>query len=405
MANKENTEVIKHSASIQITNKINLLQRQAWNILLANAYYDLPRKDTYTIEVQELTKVLQFDSKNDKYLKEALKALVSCIVEWNVFEKDKQVEWGATALLSYCSIKDGICTYRYDSFVREQLYNPSIYARISLLIQNKFKSKHSLALYELCIDYLGAKREEAETPFLELNKFKKLMGLKETEYPDFEKLNLWVIKVAITEINTVSDITIRVEYQKARRRVIGIKFHITLKMGKYINPDLQLPLIPNFPPPESKLIEAPKIKKSHHSDDMEKLSTDQKKAFKQLLDIGISKAVIQNLIKTYPLENLKKQIEWLEYREPKDPAALLIRAIKEEWAMPKELKKAEDEKNEKIKIEKMVQLAENANYIIFPDGKKYKILSVLQDSGFIEILKDDKKVMVRPQIAFECSFA
>lgn len=33
MENREPTEVIKHSASIQITNKINLLQRQAWNIV------------------------------------------------------------------------------------------------------------------------------------------------------------------------------------------------------------------------------------------------------------------------------------------------------------------------------------------------------------------------------------
>jgi hypothetical protein len=30
-------EVIKHSAAVQIQNNITLLQRRAWNVLLANA--------------------------------------------------------------------------------------------------------------------------------------------------------------------------------------------------------------------------------------------------------------------------------------------------------------------------------------------------------------------------------
>jgi hypothetical protein len=38
----DKTEVIKHSAAIQIQNSISLLQRRAWNILLANAYEELP---------------------------------------------------------------------------------------------------------------------------------------------------------------------------------------------------------------------------------------------------------------------------------------------------------------------------------------------------------------------------
>jgi len=35
-------DVIKHSAAIQIQNNVTLLQRRAWNVLLANAYDELP---------------------------------------------------------------------------------------------------------------------------------------------------------------------------------------------------------------------------------------------------------------------------------------------------------------------------------------------------------------------------
>ena len=35
-------EVIKASPAIQIQSRISLLQRRAWNVLLANAYNELP---------------------------------------------------------------------------------------------------------------------------------------------------------------------------------------------------------------------------------------------------------------------------------------------------------------------------------------------------------------------------
>ena len=81
---KDKDEVVKHSAAIHIQNNITLLQRRAWNVLLANAYDALPFEEKYGIHVVDLTKKLEFDSKNDEYLKEALEALVGCKVKWNV---------------------------------------------------------------------------------------------------------------------------------------------------------------------------------------------------------------------------------------------------------------------------------------------------------------------------------
>src|SRR2546428_3376193 len=95
---KDTQEVVKHSAAIQIHNNITLLQRRAWNVLLANAYDELPTEEEHHVRVQNLTKALEFYSKNDDYLKEALKALVTCSVEWNILNKDRKAEWGVSAL-------------------------------------------------------------------------------------------------------------------------------------------------------------------------------------------------------------------------------------------------------------------------------------------------------------------
>jgi hypothetical protein len=136
-----------------------------------------------------LTKKLEFDSKNDDYLKEALEALVGCKVKWNVLDKDNKWEWGVTTLLAHATIKDGLCTYSYSPPLRERLHNPNIYARISLSMQNKFDSKHALALWELCLDSLDRPKQYGETPWIPLETFRELMGIAEEMYPEFKKLN------------------------------------------------------------------------------------------------------------------------------------------------------------------------------------------------------------------------
>src|SRR5690349_9198585 len=53
---KNKKEVIKHSAAIQSENRFGLLERRAWNWLLANAYDELPTAETHSITVADLMK-------------------------------------------------------------------------------------------------------------------------------------------------------------------------------------------------------------------------------------------------------------------------------------------------------------------------------------------------------------
>jgi hypothetical protein len=220
-------EVIKHSATIHIQNNITLLQRRAWNVLLANAYDELPFQERHRMRIQELMRTLEFDSKNEDYLKEALEALVSCKVKWNILDKDGEYEWGVTTLLAEAKIKNGVCSYAYGPTLRERLHNPRMYARISLSMQNKFDSKHAQALWELCTDYLNEVRHQGETPFIGLEDFKGLLGIGRDGYGgEFKILNRDVIKPSIEEINTVTDFDVKAEYKREKRRVAAVKFRV-----------------------------------------------------------------------------------------------------------------------------------------------------------------------------------
>ena len=220
-------EFIKASPAIQVQSKMTLLQRRAWNVLLANAYDDLPNTDIYRVSVAELAAKLGFNSKNENYLQEILEALVDCKVKWNVLDKDKEEEWGIAVLLASADIKNGVCTYGFAPHLRLKLHNPRIYAKLNLRLQNRFKSQYALVLWEVCFDYFDTDRDQGETPFIPLETFRELLGIESDEYPAFSIFNRAVIKPALKEINDLTSYHIAVEQKRIGRRIAELKFRIT----------------------------------------------------------------------------------------------------------------------------------------------------------------------------------
>lgn len=225
-----NKEIIKHSAAVQISNYTTLLQRRTWNVLLGNAYWDLPTKDRYSIAVRDLMGLLDLEeSHNDKHIKDLCLGLINIVVQWNILKKDNKIEWGASGLLASAKIENGVLTYSYSSELRERLYSPEMYARINLKLQNKFNSKYSLAIYELCIDYFMEKIRRGETPWININVFRFMMGLSNETYSRFKDFSLRIIKPSIKEINEKSDLDVEVEFKREKRKIVALKFVIKPK--------------------------------------------------------------------------------------------------------------------------------------------------------------------------------
>ena len=241
-------EVIKASPAIQIQSRISLLQRRAWNVLLANAYNELPDKEVHSVSVVELAAKLGFGDGNREYLKEMLRSLRSCEVEWNLLNKDNKQEWGVAGLLAEVRIVDGMCFYQFPHTLRLKLYNPRVYAKLNLRLQNQFSSRYTLILWEICFDYFDTGRDQGETPFIPLGTFRELMGLQADEYTTFKSLNQWVIKPAIKEINDLTNYHVEVEQKRIGRRIGELKFRITrakhIPIQESLFPDIEnLPLV------------------------------------------------------------------------------------------------------------------------------------------------------------------
>ena len=248
-------QLIKASPAIQIQGKMTHLQRRAWNVLLANAYNELPDKEIHSVGMPELSAKLGFGDGNQGYLKEVVKSLVDFTVEWNILGKDKEQEWGVAALLASADIKNGICTYAFAPHLRPKLYNPRIYTKLNLRLQNEFKGQYALILWEVCFDYFDTDRGQGETPFIPLGIFRELMGIEADEYSGFPFLNRDVIKPALKEINTLTNYHVEVEYKRIARKVAELKFRIQrvrqLPVQESLFPDIE-----NLPSVAIELVQA-----------------------------------------------------------------------------------------------------------------------------------------------------
>ena len=322
-------ELIKASPAIQIQSKMTLLQRRVWNVLLANAYDELPNTDIYRVSVAELAAKLGFNSKNEHYLKEILEALVDYKVKWNLLDKDKEEEWGVAVLLASADIKNGICTYGFAPHLRLKLHNPRIYAKLNLRLQNRFKSQYALVLWEVCFDYFDADRDQGETPFILIQTFKELLGLGKDDYPIFSEFNRSVIKPAIKEINDLTDYLVEVEQKRIGRRIGELKFRIS-KVKQIPIQESLFPDIDNLPPIALELVQA---------------AIDRKVALK-IADCEWDFINPQKLPPpgTYPnfLAYIAEKIEMsLHAADVKNRSGFIIEAIRENYQDPKVQKERE----------------------------------------------------------------
>lgn len=222
-----------HGPTIQVANKLSLVQHKAWLVLLRNAYQEIPNQPAqkHKIPLSELAMYLGCPNNGgDGHLREMLNGLVDAKVSWDILSKDGAGERGMASMLAGLMVKDGVVEYDYSEFLREKFYNPKMFALLNLQILNLFSSKYSMIIYNICNGCIAASR----TPVMGLAEFRELMGLEKSEYPTFKSLNRRVIKGPVAEINRLSDISVTTEYTKDKRKVTGIRFIIRK------NPQLKL---------------------------------------------------------------------------------------------------------------------------------------------------------------------
>ncbi len=217
-------ELKKHAAIIHCTNNLSLLQRKISNALLYHAYDELISREEHEISVKELCQLIAYQGNNHAVIRDALRGLLATVIEWNVVNDVTGVEdWTASSILASVSLQGPKCFYAYSPRMKQLLHSPSMFGRINLFIQSRFRSGYGLALYENCIRYRGL----GVTKWFDMTVFRKLMGVPADKYTVFRDFKRRVLDKSIEEVNTYSDLVIEPEYAREGRLVKQLRF--TLK--------------------------------------------------------------------------------------------------------------------------------------------------------------------------------
>src|SRR5262249_36625996 len=126
-------EIKKHIAILHCANTLSLLQRKISNALLYHAYPELMAKQEHQITVKTLCRIINYNGNNHAAIKEAIRGLITTLIEWNVFDELGEEDWTASTILASVRLKGPNCIYAYSPRMKELLYSPAIYGKVNLI--------------------------------------------------------------------------------------------------------------------------------------------------------------------------------------------------------------------------------------------------------------------------------
>lgn len=225
-----------HSAGVHIEHKMTAVQRKAWFFMLYNAVQASDEQDIYEVRIKDLADAIGCQATNLKRIKESLEGMVGITVKWDIFGKVREHDttdqkiWGVSALLADCEVfpNSGICEYSFSAKLKRRFLKPSMFVKLNLLVTRRFKSKNSIALYCMALDYLIIAKNHGKK-LLSVEEMRQLLGIPENKYQRVVDLHKHVLKKAVEDINEKSDMQMTLTPQKKGRKIVGFYVEMSIK--------------------------------------------------------------------------------------------------------------------------------------------------------------------------------
>ncbi len=233
-------------AIVPKSHKITSLGRKSYNVLLHEAQAQGLDKAVFQAPLERIIRGIDFDSNDQALIKQHLRAMVSTTVEWQSPTTGEGSSWNVSGLLAHARLSkvrgQVWVEWSYAVNLKQELLEPTVFARLSLEILSQLRSHAGIALYEICSRYkdIGRTSRQAWSWWRPV-----LSGRPETdktarlEYRIFKRDTL---KPAVAEVNAVTDLEIELVEHKAGRFIDELQFLIRRK------PQANLPLrVPSEP--------------------------------------------------------------------------------------------------------------------------------------------------------------
>jgi len=359
---EKNAIVKKHKAIINCENSLPLASRKIFNILLFLVKDRFGKDLEHQVSENDVIALLNKTDRDITSARINYKKLASTVIEYNILNSDSDHLNGVGTMLAPAVINKTKKTWNF-SFppnIVQWVQDPSSFVFLDITTQEKFSSKYSQALWEICI---GSLDDQLESYFsVTLEECRILMSGKENNqaYKDFKRR---VILVALNEINKKSILHVDLYKEiKEGRRVSELVFFVTKQ-----------------------------------EDSQTELLLSNEKLFNKMVDeFGITTNIATKIINQYDEEMILRNLNYTEQQYRKaiknkkeqqfNLGAYATSAITKDYApkQPKLLMKVVEEKEQKKQAE--------FNIIDFDKKDRDKLVKKIM-SLFNEIDKDLQDVL------------
>jgi|JI10StandDraft_1071094.scaffolds.fasta_scaffold247256_1 hypothetical protein len=221
-------------AIVPVSRKITVLGRKMYNVMLDMSQEIGIDNDLYRAPLTEIVSGIDYESNDLELIKKHLRSMASTSVEWNSPTTGEGPKWTVCTLIAHATLtkeKGQIWVeWSYAKPIKQELLEPSVFARLSLAMLSQMHTYSGIALYEICSRYRAVGRTSRQgwrwwLPVLsgQPNSDERLAKV---EYRFFKRDS---IKPAIAEINAITDIEVELVEYKAGKSINELQFLVKPK--------------------------------------------------------------------------------------------------------------------------------------------------------------------------------
>ena len=209
----------------EIDGELTAQDRKAFNWLLMNAFDNIEEQVTHKAQIRDLRRYLGSHESNDRVI-ESTKKLGSVRLEYDYIDGGRK--WGTGSLVSISGSEvSGEILYDFPHWLRPILANPAKWARISLQILQKFKSKYAVTLYENLEVHTNKRVPSWKISIADL---RIVLGVPESKLTSYSNFKARALDPALLEVNEHADFNVEYKITKRwRKKALELEFIISKK--------------------------------------------------------------------------------------------------------------------------------------------------------------------------------
>lgn len=221
-------------AIVPTRDKISVLSRKIYNVMLWHAQEQGADKTTYSARLRDIIHLVEFNSNNTEVIKGYFRSMVTTRVEWQSPTKAEGTNWGVSGLIAHAeltTVRGGevMLEWSYSPRLQPSLLDPPRYAKLSLFIMSQLRTHAAVVLYEICCRYLNV----GLTARNHWTWWRPVLtgapeGMNDT-YNEWKYFKRDCIAKAVSEVNLLSDVEVEALEHRQGRAMGDLQFRVRAK--------------------------------------------------------------------------------------------------------------------------------------------------------------------------------